>query len=372
LPPQRNLKINAIFPDPKWVRRALRWYDKHRRHLPWRETQDPYAVWISEIMLQQTQVQTVLPYYRRFLERFPNVETLARAPFGEVLKVWETLGYYARVRNLHNAAGEIAERFGGRIPDRWEEIIRLPGIGRYTAGAILSIAFGRAVPAVDGNVRRVISRLFGIEESVDDEATRERIEDLVRTLVPKRDPGRFNQALMELGAICCMPKTPACPACPIQDDCRARALGLTQRLPVRREKKTIPHREVVAAVIRKGKGRILIVQRPARGLLGSLWKFPGGILNPGESPEEGLARTVREELGIGIRVGSPLIAVKHSYTHFRITLTAYSCTLRDATPAGTQRRWAGTGELEELPFSKADRLIAHFVAPPAGHVPRCP
>ncbi|MCX5818738.1 MAG: A/G-specific adenine glycosylase [Deltaproteobacteria bacterium] len=358
------MKVKKIIPDPQRIRRGLtRWYDDHRRPLPWRETRDPYAIWISEIMLQQTRVETVVPYYRRFIERFPTVESLARAPLGDVLKTWENLGYYARVRNLHKAAGEIAARFGGRIPERLEEIIRLPGIGRYTAGAILSIAFGRAVPAVDGNVRRVISRLHAIEESVDDEEVRERIEELVRTLVPTRDPGRFNQALMELGAVCCTPKSPACPACPLQNDCRARLQGLAHRLPVRGKKKTIPHREVVAAVIRDGEGRILIVQRPSRGLLGSLWKFPGGILNPPEGREEGLMRIVRDELGLGIGVGSPLAAVKHAYTHFRITLTAFSCTLREGSPAGPPWRWAGGDEIEGLPFSKADRRIACSVTP---------
>ena len=314
-------------------------------------------------MLQQTRVETVVPYYRLFIERFPTVEALARAPLGDVLKTWENLGYYARARNLHKAAGEIAARFGGRIPERLEEVIRLPGIGRYTAGAILSIAFGRAVPAVDGNVRRVISRLHAIEESVDDEEVRERIEELVRTLVPTRDPGRFNQALMELGAVCCTPKSPACPACPLQDECRARLQGLSHRLPVRGKKKTVPHREVVAAVIRDGEGRILIVQRPSRGLLGSLWKFPGGILDSGEPQDEGLKRIVRDELGLGIGVGSPLAAVKHAYTHFRITLTAFSCTLRDGSPAGPPWRWAGVDEIEGLPFSKADRRIARSVIP---------
>jgi len=358
------LKTNARPPDPKRICRALTgWYDRHRRKLPWRDTQDPYAIWISEIMLQQTRVETVVPYFLRFLARFPNAETLARAPLGEVLKLWENLGYYTRARNLHKAAGEIVERFGGKIPADMGELIGLPGIGRYTAGAILSIAFGRDVPAIDGNVRRVISRLFAIESSVDDPATQKRIEERVEALVPKRDPGRFNQALMELGAVCCTPKTPTCPACPLQDVCRARLQGLAHRLPVRRKKKSIPHREVVSAVIRDGNGRLLIVQRPARGLLGSLWKFPGGILNPEEPPEQGLVRIVREELGIEICVGAPLAAVKHAYTHFRITLTAFCCTLREGSPAGPPWRWAGTGELEDLPFSKADRLIARSIAP---------
>ena len=362
------MKTNASFPDPERICRVLTgWYDRHRRDLPWRDTRDPYAIWISEIMLQQTRVETVVPYFLRFLAKFPNCETLAQAPLGEVLKVWENLGYYTRVRNLHKAAGEIVERFGGQIPNRWEEILRLPGIGRYTAGAILSIAFGQDVIAVDGNVRRVISRLFAMEESVDDAATQKRIEEWVANLIPKRDPGRFNQALMELGAVCCTPKTPACPTCPLQEECRARKLGLTHRLPLRGKKKAIPHREVVAAVIRDENGRLLIVQRPVRGLLGSLWKFPGGILDPEELPAEGLARIVRTEMGIEIGVGSFLAAVKHAYTHFRITLTAFSCTLQKGVPAGAPWRWAEPGELEELPFSKADRLIARLVSPTTSH-----
>jgi len=362
------MKTDTLAPDPKRILPALTgWYDRNRRHLPWRETRDPYAIWISEIMLQQTRVETVIPYFLRFLERFPNADALARAPLGEVLKVWENLGYYTRVRNLHKAAGEIVERFGGKLPGRWEEILRLPGIGRYTAGAILSIAYGRNVPAVDGNVRRVISRLFAIEESVDDAATQVRIEELTGTLIPKRDPGRFNQALMELGAVCCTPKKPSCPTCPLQEVCMAQARDLAHRLPLRGKKKNIPRREGVSAVIRDGDGRLLIVQRPARGFLGSLWKFPGGILNPEEPPEEGLARIARTELGIEIGVGSPLAAVKHAYTHFRITLTAFGCTLREGIPSGSPWRWAGTGELEALPFSKADRMIARSVAPVTGH-----
>jgi A/G-specific adenine glycosylase len=312
-------------------------------------------------MLQQTRVDTVVPYYLRFIDKFPTVEILARTPLGDILKVWENLGYYARVRNLHKAAGEITARFGGRIPERLEEIIRLPGIGRYTAGAILSIAFGQAVPAVDGNVRRVISRLHAIEESIDDEEVRDRIETVVTDLVPTQDPGRFNQALMELGAVCCTPKSPACPACPLQDDCRAQLQGSVQRLPVRGTKKSIPHREVVAAVLRNGEGRFLLVQRPAEGLLGSLWKFPGGILNPAEGREEGLERIVRDELSIVIGVGAPLASVDHAYTHFRITLTAFSCILREGSPNGPSWQWADAERIEGLPFSKADRRIAHFV-----------
>lgn len=312
-------------------------------------------------MLQQTQVKTVIPYFLRFLDRYPTVEALARAPVGDVLKTCENLGYYARARNIHRAAGVIMERHGGRIPGTREELLRLPGIGPYTAGAILSIAFGRDVAAVDGNVRRVASRLFGITEPIDDAATGKRIEAQVQALVPKHDPGRFNQALMELGAVCCKPRFPSCPSCPLRDGCRARAGNFARNLPVRRSKKTIPHREVVAAIIRDGDGRALIVQRPSRGLLGALWKFPGGILAPREARKEGLRRIVREELGIEIGVGMPLVAVKHAYTHFRITLTPFSCTLESGSPFGPPWRWAGASDAEALPFSGADRRIARAV-----------
>jgi A/G-specific adenine glycosylase len=365
------LSAEKISPDAKRVRRKLlAWYDRHRRSLPWRETRDPYAIWISEIMLQQTQVKTVVPYYLRFLERFPTVQELARAPIGDALKVWENLGYYTRVRNLHQAAGKIAEQYGGQIPDNGEELMRLPGIGRYTAGAMLSMAFGQHVPAVDGNVRRVISRLFEITEPIDERETRQRIETVARTLIPKRDPGRFNQALMELGAVCCTPKSPSCTVCPLQEDCRAHVWGLAHRLPVRGKKRTVPHREVVAAVIWDEMGRMLIVQRPAHGLLGSLWKFPGGILNPREAREEGLKRIVREELGIGIGVGSPLAEVKHAYTHFRITLTAFFCVLLEGAPVGPTWRWVDAAESEALPFSSADRRIARAVASQADSMDR--
>ncbi len=314
-------------------------------------------------MLQQTQVDTVIPYYERFLARFPSVESLSRAPLHEVLKLWENLGYYARVRNLHKAAGEIVDRFQGRMPERMEEIHRLPGIGRYTAGAILSIAFGQAVPAVDGNVRRVLSRLWAIDEPVDDEKVRERIEGLAGALVPTRNPGRFNQALMELGAVCCTPRSPSCPVCPVRHDCCALARGLAHRLPVRAKKKAIPHREVVAAVISDEEDRFLLVQRPSHGLLGSLWKFPGGIVEPPEGREAGLERIVRSELGLTIAVGTALAAVNHAYTHFRITLTAFSCALRSGSPAGGTWQWADAQEIEALPLSRADRRIARLVVP---------
>jgi len=344
----------------------LAWYDSSQRRLPWRGTKDPYAIWVSEIMLQQTRVETVIPYYHRFLERFPSVEALAAAPLTEVLKAWENLGYYSRARNLHKAAGLVTLRFNGRVPEKGDELLRLPGIGRYTAGAILSIAFGQAAPAIDGNVRRVISRLGAIEESIDAPRGQEKVEELVGALLPGSDPGRFNQALMELGAVLCTPKKPGCAGCPLRESCRAWALDRTGQYPVREKRRAVPHREVAAAIIHNEARHVLIVQRPARGLLGSLWKFPGDILGTGEPPAEGLRRIVREELGIEIQPGPRLATVQHAYTHFKITLSAFACTLLNGTPnaaKGRAWRWATLRELEELPFSKADRMIARTAVP---------
>jgi A/G-specific adenine glycosylase len=347
-------------PGPLITNSLLAWYDKHRRILPWRGAPDPYRVWISEIMLQQTQVDTVIPYYHRFLERFPTVEALAAASVDEVLKTWENLGYYARARHLHRAAQVIVEKYNGVIPDAWEAIIALPGIGDYTAGAILSIAFEQPLPAVDGNVRRVLSRLFAIREPLNEPNTQKALHGLAVSIIPKKAPGSFNQALMDLGAGICTPKSPVCADCPLRRLCKARQGGLQDRLPVSEKKPLPPHKRVTAAVIRNRQGQMLIVQRPVRGLLASLWKLPGGIVKIGEMLEEGLQRTVREELGIRIRVGDMVASVNHAYTHFRITLHAFRCTRRSGQPhalACQDWRWAFPDDLEELAFSKADRTV---------------
>jgi A/G-specific adenine glycosylase len=338
----------------------LAWYGEHRRILPWRETSDPYRVWISEIMLQQTQVETVIPYYHRFLQRFPTVAALAGASADEVLKTWENLGYYARARHLHRAARIVVEKYQGVFPDTWEAITGLPGIGRYTAGAILSIAFGQPFPAVDGNVRRVMSRFYAIGEPVSAPATHTTLASLAAAIVPKKSPGLFNQALMDLGAMICTPRSPACKDCPLSRLCSARKQGLQDHLPVSEKKPVTPHERVTAAFIFNPQRQMLVVQRPARGLLASLWKLPGGIVRREETLEEGLARIVREELGIRIRVGEQVVSVKHAYTHFRITLYAFRCTRRNGRPralACQEWRWASPHDLEALACSRADRTV---------------
>jgi A/G-specific adenine glycosylase len=310
-------------------------------------------------MLQQTQVETVIPYYHRFLARFPTVRALADAPLQDVLKVWENLGYYGRARHLHAAAKEIANEKGGEIPRTWEELIRLPGVGAYTAGAILSFAFGERVPAVDGNVRRVLCRLFLIQGTLDQIQTQDRIFELAASLVPKKDPGSFNQGLMDLGSAVCRPRNPSCGTCPLRSLCPAFSEGVQDGLPVRKKRKALPQKEMTAAIVRDRKGRLLIVERPPSGLLGGLWKFPGGEKRSKETTKEALRRTVKEETGMGVRVGQPVATVDHAYSHFRMTLKAFRCTRQTAHSKGPLYRvkWVSPRSLNKLPFSRADQKI---------------
>ncbi|MBI3913813.1 MAG: A/G-specific adenine glycosylase, partial [Chloroflexi bacterium] len=263
--------------------RLLAWYAKHKRDLPWRrDAHNPYRVWISETLLQQTQVTTVIPYYKKFLERFPSVRVLARARLDTVLKVWEGAGYYARARNLHRAAKEIVKRCGGKIPGTVEELRKLPGIGRYTAGAVASIAFGRDVPVVDGNVARVLCRYFAIRQPPKETRTQKELWARAEELLPRGHAGDFNQALMELGATLCKPRQPLCAQCPLARGCTARRLGIQAKLPTKAKKKKLPHYEIGVGVIWKEK-QILIAKRFANDLLGGLWEFPGGKRKRGES-----------------------------------------------------------------------------------------
>jgi len=347
------------------TKKILSWYESHKRDLPWRDSANPYQVWVSEIMLQQTQVETAIPYYHRFLSRFPTVQSLAAASQDDVLKAWENMGYYSRARNLHVAAGHVVERFGGKIPQGWEELMSLPGIGKYTAGAILSMAFGLPVPAVDANVRRVISRLFAVEDPIDQSETAQRIWELAETLVPSKGAGRFNQALMDLGATICRARDPKCSVCPAHTHCQAHLRGVQQTLPVTRKRAPVPYHHVTAGIIRDQKGRVLIIQRPRNGLLGGLWKFPGGKQKEDESLEDCLQRKARQELGIAIRVGQALASVKHAYTHFRITLHAFRCVHVAGNPRAiqcTDWKWIQTDRFGDLAFSKADRKIIQALA----------
>ncbi|MBM4024680.1 MAG: A/G-specific adenine glycosylase [Planctomycetes bacterium] len=337
----------------------LDWFAANARDLPWRRTNDPYAVWVSEIMLQQTRVRAVVPYYERFLARFPTVERLARARLDTVLKLWEGLGYYSRARNLHEAAKMVVTRFHGHLPTTREELLTLPGIGRYTAGAIASIAFGRRDPLVDGNVTRVLCRVFRIRGNPKDVAVQKRIWTIAAELVPEEHAGQFNQALMELGSEVCLPRDPRCEACPVNSLCAARRHHEQDALPTRVPKRPLPFHTVVVGMIYRD-GRILIDKRKPDGLLGGLWEFPGGKRRPGETLQAALRREVREELALTVRVGRLLAVVDHAYSHFRVRIHAFECTYVSGTPrciTCAVFKWVRPGDLGRYAFPAANNKI---------------
>ncbi len=342
------------------IRRALlAWFRRNARDLPWRRTRNPYRIWLSEILLQQTRIETALPYYRRFLKAFPSIRALASAGEDEVLKAWEGLGYYSRARNMHRAAKIIVGERGGRLPKTAQAWRELPGVGRYTAGAIASIAFGEREPALDGNTKRVLARLFHVTDPIDRAATVNTLWGLAEALVPPGDPGGFNQALMELGARVCTPTGPRCGACPIRRYCEAHQLGRQGEVPVRRARRPVPHHEIVAAAICK-KGRYLLGRRPSGGMLGGLWEFPGGKVGSGETHEQALEREVEEELGIKVRVGDHLASVKHGYSHFTITLHLYRCEHAEGRPRAIFHdavKWVPLSHFDRYAFHAANRKL---------------
>ena len=344
-----------------FAKQLLNWYSVRARHLPWRDKPSPYAVWVAEIMLQQTRVETVLPYFLRWMERFPSVDALASSPLQDVLSAWEGLGYYSRARNLHQAAGIVVEQYAGVLPGDAATLRKLPGIGRYTAGAIASIAFGQDEPALDGNIRRVLARVFDVREPARSPAGERLLWDLAAQNLPPGQAGAYNQALMDLGATVCTPRSPDCPGCPLNNLCMAYAQGIQVQRPVLDSRAEIPHYTVTAAVVRRGE-EVLIAQRPLHGLLAGLWEFPGGKLLPNEDLVSCLQREISEELGVEIEVGSALGVYRHAYTHFRVTLHAFFCSLMNGTePSPIQvndLRWVKPARLSEFPMGKIDRQIA--------------
>lgn len=344
----------------------LNWYDGNQRSLPWRQTSDPYAIWISEIMLQQTQVDAVIPYYLRFLKHFPTLEDLARAPLETVLKLWENMGYYSRARHLHQAARIILESYSGRLPENLKDLTALPGIGAYTAGAILSIAFGKPMPAVDGNVKRVLSRIFAMDYPLNAGSTGRLISVLAERLIPNERPGQFNQALMDLGAGLCRPGIPHCPDCPLSRHCRAYAEGRQHLLPVTGKRMTRPRKEAAAVVIRDSENRLLLIQRSQDGFLGGLWTFPGGMISPGDIIREALEKRCREALGIVVAVTESLMTIFQAYTHFQLTLHVFQGKIlpghRDF-PKPLHGRWVPPEDLGSLPFSRVEIRILKALFP---------
>ncbi len=348
----------------------LTWYQQNARDLPWRSRPDSgveiqaYAVWVSEIMLQQTRVETVIPYFTRWMEQFPNIPSLAEATQQAALFAWEGLGYYSRARNLHHAAQIVVRDYHGQLPKDLSALGKLPGIGRYTAGAITSIAFGMDEAALDGNIRRVLARLFNVTEPARSPAGEKRLWDLAKANLPSGRAADYNQALMDLGAVICTPRSPNCPACPVAEMCAAKTLGLQESRPVVLARQPTPHFTVTAGVIQR-QNEVLITQRPPSGLLGGLWEFPGGKLIPGEELQDCLKREICEELGVDIDIQTSMGTYRHAYTHFRVTLHAFSCRLVDgAQPRALQAtdlRWVKPTELVGYPMGKIDRQIALHV-----------
>lgn len=332
--------------------RLLAWYRRHKRDYPWRRRPDFYRTLVAEFMLQQTRSDQALPYFLRFVKLFPTLHRLAKASPQEVLKAWEGLGYYRRAGQLHDAA----KRFDRRRL-RLSDLRGVPGVGAYTFAAVGSIVFGEPLPVVDGNVRRVMSRVLALKQPPERKSSDLRIRLELADWISRRSPAAFNQAMMELGSTLCSPRLPQCRACPLSAWCGGYQQGRPEAFPVRPPTKIRPHREIAAAVIRRKDGRILIAQRPADGLLPNLWEFPGGKRQRGETLRECCAREIQEELSIGIAVGRKLERVEHAYSHFSVTLHFFECRHTTGRPRarGCQAfRWTPPKELVRYPFPRAN------------------
>lgn len=350
--------------------RLLAWYHANRRILPWRGVagRSAYAVWVSEVMLQQTRVETVIPYFEKWRRRFPTVRDLAKASEQDVLNAWEGLGYYSRARNLHKAARIVVEKYNGEIPRDLDELRKLPGIGRYTLGAIASIAFGMDAPALDGNIKRVYARLFDLDKAVDSPAGEELLWRLADENLPKGHAGDYNQALMDLGATICIPKNPRCRICPLLKLCKARQNDTQDRRPVKNPRKPVPHYVHAAGLVIQG-GRVLLAQRPSKGLLGGLWEFPNGRVRG--DPAKELAKVLDGGYNLQVRTRAgrrssqpeALGVLRHRYTHFSVTVHVFRCEFISIS-GETNLNWFPLNDLDAYPMGRIDRQIASMLKKP--------
>ncbi|MCG3178809.1 MAG: Adenine DNA glycosylase [Phycisphaerae bacterium] len=341
--------------DPRPIRRRLlRWFAQHQRTLPWRSDPTPYRVWVSEIMLQQTQVATVIPYFERFVRRFSDVAALAAADLQDVLAVWAGLGYYSRARNLHRAAGLIAS--AGRFPDTLEGLLALPGVGRYTAGAILSIAFDKPAPILDGNVARVLCRLSAIGGDPKSPAVRRRLWSLAETLVPPRRPSQFNQAMMELGALVCTPRSPLCGRCPLAALCEAKRQDRPEAYPAAGRKTRVLTERWAVALVRRG-GCVLMTRRAEGARWGGLWEFPGTTVAATGNAEADLRRFLKDELSLSPSQFAQVGRVRHQLTHRNMTVEVFAAAAPKGRPS-TASAWVAPANIEARPISKLTRKIA--------------
>ncbi|MEH7251094.1 A/G-specific adenine glycosylase [Neobacillus niacini] len=329
----------------------ISWFKAEQRELPWRKDQDPYKVWVSEIMLQQTRVDTVIPYFNRFIEWFPTIEDLAEANDDKVLKAWEGLGYYSRVRNLHSAVKEVNEKYNGQVPNTPKEISSLKGVGPYTAGAILSIAYGIPEPAVDGNVMRVLSRILSIWEDIAKPSTRKVFENAVRQLISHDEPSEFNQALMELGALICTPTSPSCLLCPLREHCQGFHEGVETDLPVKSKKNSQRTVELAAVILKDASGRILIHKRPESGLLANLWEFPNVEIHQPFVLERGqIADLFHDSFDMDIQLEKGIGQIEHIFSHLIWNIRVYTGTISTDFQESIEWKFITLADIEEYAF----------------------
>lgn len=337
----------------------ISWFHREKRDLPWRRTKDPYKIWVSEIMLQQTRVDTVIPYYENFLEKFPTVEALAEADTNDVLKAWEGLGYYSRARNLQHAARDVVKLYSGVIPANKTLLGKLKGIGPYTCGAILSIAFNQPEPAIDGNVMRVISRVLNIHEDIAIQRNRKIFEEAVAGIITKKDPSGFNQGLMELGATVCTPTKPSCLLCPVQAYCRAFYQGIEESLPVKSKAKRKKSLTYFVLLIQNEDGQVLIEKRENEGLLASLWQFP--MVQSNRLDKQKIEADIKDRFQITVHINEKQGDLKHIFTHLIWNLKVYNTTTIEAKLKNEQHRFVDIEDLKEYPFPVSHQKVMKFL-----------
>ncbi len=357
-----NMRKNPLTGHLQAFQRALlAWFSDYRRDMPWRNTDDPYHIWVSEVMLQQTQVKTVVGYYERFIARFPDVQRLAAAPLQAVLKVWEGLGYYARARNLHKAAQVIVNELNGEVPREYATFRKLPGVGDYSAAAVQSIAFNEPYAAVDGNIKRVLARLFLMDAPVNDAKSAKVYQERADELLVLDTPGLFNQAMMELGATVCRPQGPTCLVCPVNAFCEAFHTARQDEYPRRRETKPVPEHQIAVGVIYRG-AEVLLTQRPLEGLLGGLWEFPSGRIAAGETGQTACARHIREVVNLSVSDIRYLTRVRHAYTHFKIVVDVFVCDYQSGEVVlngPRDAKWVPVTALADYPLPRATHKFLH-------------
>jgi A/G-specific adenine glycosylase len=333
----------------------LTWYNKQKRILPFRDIDDPYKIWLSEVMLQQTQIETVIPYFQKWISKYPTILSVATADQECLLKLWEGLGYYSRCRNFHKATKIVVAKHGGVIPDKWLEFRALPGVGDYTAAAVLSIAYSQPYIAIDGNVKRVMARILGLKNLSNRNMTR--IKNYLTKNIFTDNPGDFNQSMMELGARICSPRNPNCGKCPLSFNCKAFSMGEPESYPLSVRKKKPHHYEIVVGIVWRG-DEFYIQKRGEHGMLAGLWEFPGGKVEKDESLEDALYREIQEECGSMPKILKKIGTIKHAYTHFTITFHGYHCE-ENGTLIRCQKnsKWIKPNQIDEFPFPKANHKL---------------